>query len=478
MGQSAPSLLIGGGISVRIAVFEDSDIPPHAVRVYRLHKAQTLPRRLRFGGKTVWVDAAPMSGQWPSRSKHMDAEIGLACGHSVMSTLSLPIRVLSVLVHGDTWILGPCLALYASQYDNPIRMFGEQTRLFEDLTQMSENVGVDVVVLTPSSYQGGQAWRYVVKEARWVSTVMEEPDLVIRRSGTFPNAVARQVTMDMRRFQKKNVLHTLPRECSNKWRLYETLRRDSALKHYLPHTVLAETGRQVYNQILERKDVYVKPIGGAQGVSVFRLKAASGAVLASWEKRNLSRATERLNAIFEPDTTLCAESFSSYLQFEQFWKKTRLKRCIVQDTIRLPRIQDNCPFDFRWLIQSSDAPQVIARVARIGQPNAVTTNLHTGGRAMSAETLLDQAKYIQSEQLLQQMDHVALLVTRRLAISYGHFAELGIDLALTPDRKIFVFEVNPTPGRRMLRSLSDNVRELSLETLLEYASRATGFSGE
>jgi hypothetical protein len=76
---------------------------------------------------------------------------------------------------------------------------------------------------------------------------------------------------------------------------------------------------------------------------------------------------------------------------------------------------------------------------------------------------------------VKRLDAIAYAVYRRLQKSYGDFGEIGIDLAVRSDQSVILFEVNPTPGRRMLRSISKEAREMSLIRLLEYASFKAGF---
>ncbi len=91
----------------------------------------------------------------------------------------------------------------------------------------------------------------------------------------------------------------------------------------------------------------------------------------------------------------------------------------------------------------------------------------TGGRARLPHHI---------DEVIAAVDRVALAVAKRLQRLYGPFAEVGIDLALRKSGEVVVFEVNPTPGRRMLRSLPGNIREMSLHCLVEYAIRANGIS--
>ncbi|MCL6516242.1 YheC/YheD family protein [Alicyclobacillus sp.] len=364
------------------------------------------------------------------------------------------------------------LGLYASLEPNVVRPFGEQTRMFADLWRIGQGLGVEVVVLVPGYARTGRGYLYDHAADRWRPDSVPLPSVVYRRSGSF-RAPAALVREDLALFHRRGVLHTLPRAVSNKWTFYRLLTADAALQRYVPWSRLASGPQDVYRALLEVSDVYVKPLGGAQGISVYRLRWKGAEGEARWEERIVPRRTERITQRFQPFTRLQLRRFRTPAEFRAFWGTTKLGRCLVQETVELPRTRDGRPFDFRWLIQYADEARVLARVARVGRPEAVTTNIHTGGQAVPADTALRGAGIPHPDGLLGQLDAVALLVADRLRRKYGPYAEVGVDLALRPDLTPVVFEVNPTPGRRMLRSLERHVRELSLETLIEYAIRAT-----
>lgn len=372
---------------------------------------------------------------------------------------------------------GPCLGVYSSLDSQGDRPFGEQTNLFRDLVHLGAQKGVDVVILTPGYVRTQQGWRYDQELKRWVLKPIRQPDVIIRRSGTFSPQSLPQVVQDLNSFKSEGKLHTLPRVCGNKWSLYQVMKSDPELARRFPQTVLARSAREVYRLVQQKGDVYIKPVAGAQGVQVYHLFLQGNKVVASWEKKVRSPFDEeKLRGNFE--TYVVSESFARLDAFERFWQQTRLRQCLVQDTVVLPRTADNEPFDLRWLVQNCQDYTVVARVARIGRHGSVTTNIHTGAKAMAAENVLATAGGLDSESVLQELDQVALRVARHLETKYGRFAEVGIDMAVQSDGRVFVFEANPTPGRRMLRSLGGDVRKLSLMCLVEYAMRATGLELE
>lgn len=367
----------------------------------------------------------------------------------------------------------PCLGFYVEMVNVRKRMFGEQTRMLEELTRIGHELDVSVIVLPPGYAKTGVHWRYDIQHGDWVQGSVSIPDIVIRRSGTFSASSMQFLNQDLKLFSSRHILHTLPLRCSNKWILFKTLSASNSIRKYLPYTQLVTTAEQVYSIATRRKDVYVKPLAGAQGACIYRLKLDSDNRLgAVWERRLVSRDTERRTNLFRPTTEVFDQKFSEQNDFSKFWSKTKLQKCVIQDTVRLQRNEEDCPYDFRWLVQSSDKPKIVARVARVGQKYGITTNIHTGGTAVSAEEVFSHYGDAKRRTIIAEMDDIALSVVQILVQEFGPFAEVGIDLAVDTKDKIFMFEVNPTPGRRMLRALSPTVREMSLRALIEYASRA------
>ncbi|MCL6443749.1 MAG: YheC/YheD family protein [Alicyclobacillus sp.] len=366
----------------------------------------------------------------------------------------------------------PTLGFYVYLVTSKTRPFGEQTQMFEDLTQLGKTMGVDVCVLTPGCLRRLKAWRFEPESGRWLEVHTSIPKVVIRRAGKFLSTSRKVVDRELATLRQAGRLHTLPQVCSNKWRLYQFLRKELTLRPLLVKSALARSPEEVYALARRWGDVYVKPLTGSQGMSIHRILVHPDGVQVRYEDHWVPRTTERLSTAFQPETVVCEQTCQTFDEFQRFWCDTGLFRCLVQETVHLPTTPKHQPFDFRWLMQCTGEPMVIARVARIGQRGAVTTNIHTGGQAVSADALLKSLQWPDAERLIKRLDAAAMAVCHVLERRFGPFAEVGIDFAAREDDSIAIFEVNPTPGRRMLRSLGGNVRELSLRYLLEYAIRA------
>lgn len=433
------------------------------------------PSRLRFAGRGIDVKtlARVRTSDVRQTGSARSAEPTLHVSPWVRKTLRLPeMGHLNVRIQGDEWRLGPCLGLYASAVSKEERVFGEQTVMFQDMVRLGHAFGVDVVIITPGFLKTQVGWRYDTAKANWVQGPLPTPDIVYRRSGTFQKPWT-DVNHELETFKRQGKLHTLPRSISNKWHFYRLLKTVTGLQDHLPVSHLAKSASDVWHISKSYRDVYVKPLTGAQGISVYRLQMHRAMLLASWEVRDFGRSGHKHSKALS--TSVKERQIVGEADFLKFWQQTGLRQCIVQETINLPRTDEGRPFDFRWLIQCTDEPHVVARVARVGKPQSVTTNIHTGGKAVDAGQVLHFIDGDSKQDFTAKLDNVALAVAETLRKKLGPFAEMGVDLAVRPDGRIIVFEVNPTPGRRMLRSLVGTVREMSLEYLLEYAIRATGF---
>jgi len=340
------------------------------------------------------------------------------------------------------------LAIYVDgPYPGP-RKFGEQTRLFEDLALLGRDRGVDVQVLTPGDLSAGRA--HVFTGAAWGMAPRAGMGVVLRRSGVFHRqpAVAVRELVALRR---RGLLHTLPRQSGHKWKLYTWLRRDQRVRLHLPRTWLCARVEDLIALLANQDDLYVKPLNGTQGQGIHRVRRRAGRI----ELWPASGGGPILVAT--PSELACAWPAGSWLP------------SVAQTTIPLARM-GNRPFDLRWLVCDGDQPQIIARVARVAKPQAVTTNIHTGSEPRAAEIALADAFGTQTAgDLVDQLDEIAKAVAELARERFGPYAELGLDLAVSEDGRAYFIELNPTPGRKMLRRLDPKVHRLSLQALLEYA---------
>src|SRR5690606_2354057 len=129
----------------------------------------------------------------------------------------------------------------------------------------------------------------------------------------------------------------------------------------------------------------------------------------------------------------------------------RKKRYQIQQGIRLLAVGGR-PADFRALVQRNGKGEwaLISVVARIAGRNQFVSNVARGGTMMQAKPALAKSNLSTGTQRL------ALAGLRRTALDiakgierqiHGHFAELGIDLAVDIHGKVWLIEVNSKPSK-------------------------------
>ncbi|QQE80949.1 YheC/YheD family protein [Alicyclobacillus sp. SO9] len=436
-------------------------------------QGQALLEKILYAGNTASVAEAMRIGKDStvvSIAASGSSVPSLRLSQELQEKLRLPNSMtLHCVRDGETWRIGPCLGIYVSSYRNRKLRFGPQTRLLKDLAVAAGEIGVDVVVIGPGYINTRQGWRYNVFTSNWEVSEVAHPDVVLRRSGAFEPTQATLVRADLQSFAAEGILHTLPRFYTNKWMMHRLLSQNSDLEGYLLNTYLAQTADEVFRLAYKHSDVYVKLLTGAQGHGIYHIRRTNNGLRIDW-----NRSPSKNGKTIAKQQQFCFD----LQDFVDFWNATGVKKCIVQETFPLPLTRDGYPFDLRWLIQFTDRPVVTARMARVGFVDSVTTNLHTGGKPVEAKDLFQSLKWQRSNALLSRLDEVAVRVTQTCTEKFGPIAELGVDLAVNERGDIRIFEINSTPGRRMLKLAAPTLRTLSLHNLLEYAINAAGFTGE
>jgi glutathione synthase/RimK-type ligase-like ATP-grasp enzyme len=389
---------------------------------------------------------------------------------AVRKAIGLPLGAITAKAVEGAVQFGPFVGLYAllSQKEGP--PFGGLTAVFQDMMSLARELGVGLYVFAPgdADWERGVVRAYVMGEGGcWVKKSRPLPDVVLPKIVATPPALREKVYRDREQFAERVPHGTLTAATGDKWEVHQALIHLDDVKALLPDTRRVYSTEDVEEMLEAYGAVFVKPCMGTQGRTVYRLRRMNGRVQVQYTQGGRTQVK-----FFRRRGTL----------FYAFVKKKFCGRraFLVQQALDLLVVQGGRPVDFRWLVQKDGGNRwaVTARVARIGEHGAITTNLHTGGRARLAESFL--AKHGWREQaaraaLLRQMDEGALRIAAALEEKAGRICELGIDFGLTRQGDVFLIEVNPRPGRGMLRETSADARLLSLRRNLEYAMYTTGY---
>ncbi|MFE8696258.1 YheC/YheD family protein [Cytobacillus sp. FJAT-53684] len=317
------------------------------------------------------------------------------------------------------------------------------------------DIGGFLYVFQLSDFSDGKLNGYYLENNRWQKSSVPLPNVIYNRihsrkleaSPFFQQFKTMLLTENIAifndRFLSKEIVHQI---------LYS----EEYMQPYLPETsLLTEQSLQV---ILEKyHSIFIKPIHGSQGRNIIKV---------SKENNQLSA---KLSTGMGKDNIL---SFGDFSQFHK-WLKPFLKRrkYIVQQAIPLITYKER-QLDFRILCHKNfqDAWKATSAVARISADQQFVSNIARGGDMMRPLHILsllsDRSIALQQLELMKELAvEIASLICQT---ADGLVGELGIDIGVDEDGKLWIIEVNSKPSKNIEEG-SKKIRP-SAKALLEYCT--------
>ncbi|NOV02005.1 YheC/YheD family protein [Paenibacillus planticolens] len=226
---------------------------------------------------------------------------------------------------------------------------------------------------------------------------------------------------------------------TSKWSKYKVMRKSKELRAYLPETAWLK--ESAFWRMMNKYDqVIIKPTGSYGGHGVIRFKK--------------TEASE-----YELHDGAKKKTFRNQAQVNAYLKRKTGKSFIVQQRIRLATVKRR-PFDLRVMVQRrpSSRWQVTGKLAKVAGAGFIVTNIRmSGGKVIPVEQAIQrsQLKTMRTEDLLAQLDKVALKSAAKLAPSYPWVKTMGIDMAFDKDGHVWIIEVNYAPMLELFLKLKD-----------------------
>ncbi len=225
----------------------------------------------------------------------------------------------------------------------------------------------------------------------------------------------------------------------NKWTKTKWLLADRELKRFVPETK-PFTRTSLLRMTRRYKRVYFKPTGGTGGSGIARI----------------TRVSPGRYRIRQDLRTFRAASEASL--FAKLKKLARGRSYLLQKGIRL-RTSRGRPFDLRMTMQKTGDSRWVPSVmfVKLGKPNKVVTNYHQGGKLELVERTLGRSGFQPAEirDYTRRLQTLGLLTAHCFDRHSSRFKELGLDVALDREGRLWILEVNTRPNFTALKSLSD-----------------------
>jgi len=336
------------------------------------------------------------------------------------------------------------------------------------LSNIGQKLPAHIYIFTPGgiNWENNTTRAYNYQQGRWVPATYPLPDVVYDRIASRRTENRQSIRLLKKRLKALPYLKYFNPSYLNKWSVYQILSQNPDLIPFLPETKLLTTDN-LQSMLLKYKTLYVKPSQGTKGVGIIMV-----------EQRN----QQLFYTIYYKKGRIHGNAGSA----EEFMRKTRAvrgkKAYIVQEGIPLATYRGS-PFDIRVIYQKDGTGEwvITKEFVRVAPHGSSIANLSCGGQFELSRKVF--RKLYQKRDIInaknaaiKQLCH--LIATTLESNSSGIYGELGLDLGLDNQGKLWLIEVNSKPRKTTRSVFSMAVVRNTFRRPLEYAIYLSGFSNK
>jgi hypothetical protein len=362
--------------------------------------------------------------------------------------------------------LGPLIGVMVSRVyqSNSEKLFGATTAFCREMTEACKLYGAAVFFCTPDDLQGSsdtiKGWHY--SGGRWVRSTFPVPHVLYNRltSRRYENLSNVQQFIQHARSKHRTTLFN--EKYLNKTEVFDALRKEAGLQTYLPESHLLRSFSTLKSMCSKYSTVFLKPITGSLGKGIIRVrKQDNGSYVCHFTNVNGAKK----------------QSYSSLTAlYSSISGKVKSQRYQIQQGLTLIQAGGR-PVDFRALVQRDKTGQweVTSIVGRIAGNHHFVSNLARGGSLCTVKEALSRSG--SSALGAARLKRAALNIAKGIETQIqGHFAELGVDLALDTSGRVWLLEVNSKPSKDDNTPLNAERKiRPSVKTVVQYARYAAKF---
>ncbi|WP_181592545.1 YheC/YheD family protein [Paenibacillus sp. YN15] len=224
----------------------------------------------------------------------------------------------------------------------------------------------------------------------------------------------------------------------SKWQKHLVLAREPVLREFLPDTAVLK--EETLIDFLSRYPVvFAKPSCGGGGRGVVRISVIE-------EGRVEIQTTETRVETEIPQAYAAVKSFLGPKQY------------IVQQGVSLIRIDDR-PIDFRTLLlRPGRTWRYMGVMGKLAVRDQIVTNHCRGGSSLTFAEALKESRELQPEEIRElekRIERLSRLIAAALNKRYPLVAELGLDIGIDEELKLWLIEANTRPQYKLFRDHDD-----------------------
>ncbi|GLX67963.1 YheC/YheD family protein [Paenibacillus glycanilyticus] len=290
------------------------------------------------------------------------------------------------------------------------------------------------------------------KKNQWRKALVPFPDVIFNQ---IKSRKAYQTPLYKRFFKYMDSLDTkmFNHNYFDKGEMYELISNDSQLKAYLPLSYVSPGIDQIEELLRITPSVFLKPLKGSGGRGIYKVSKKIGTAPYLCEAKFGNVHIRKSYASLSLLLSHHIQKLSSYL---------------VQQGVDLMRYGPDL-FDLRvQLNKNGENDWVVTAIgANINHPSKITTH---GGWVKTGTYVLNEAFQERAPDIESKVLSVSKRIGYVLEKGYGHeLGDLGIDLGVDRDGRVWIFEANSAPGRHIFKHrLLKPMQRVSDQTMMAY----------
>ncbi|AMA73084.1 YheC/YheD family protein [Aneurinibacillus thermoaerophilus] len=284
--------------------------------------------------------------------------------------------------------------------------------------------GVDFFYFTPGkvNMEKKTILGYALEKGEWIERKMPFPDVIYNAGSPLT-----EKAYDIHEKLSEQIPFT-SHSLGSKTSVYERVKKNGQFSQYLLPFMMIKSMKDVFEFLAAHQNVVIKPVSGHKGIGVIFIEENNGTytVINQDDTSTYSKQTlrELLNPLVIDEEYLIQRYVSSKTKY-------------------------GSAYDFRLHVQKNgEGKWVITNIyPRIANPGKIVTNLNSGGAISMLESFLIQEFEEESYNVKRYLEQFSLVFAEHMDKIYDEsFDELGIDVGLDANRKIWIYEVNWRPG--------------------------------
>ncbi|MBY0121272.1 YheC/YheD family protein [Bacillus sp. S/N-304-OC-R1] len=267
----------------------------------------------------------------------------------------------------------------------------------------------------------------VYENGSWVERIMPFPDVIYNAGSPEKLAKSKDIIEKL-----KAVIPFTTHSIGNKWNVNERLKEAKVFSSYLIPSEIIKTTDQFFKYVDAFQKVVFKPIDGRKGKGIYFI-------------------TKKTNG-FEVIKDSNAKNYSKQ-QLQDFIQSMLSTGSFILQPYIQSVTKSGQVFDFRLHVQKNGEGNwvITAIYPRVAPHGSIIANINNGGFTNYLDPFLEQEFKEEAFNIRRTLEHFSLSLAKHLdELQMAQFGEvideIGVDIGLDQNLKIWIYEVNWRPG--------------------------------